>query len=92
MGRGNRQAGVGDVEMTTTSIAKLEAHEFASALMLMKVRAGQLGFYKTMHALEPATQAIGWEIADKIEAETKVGTKEDEARRKRAAAERYLHR
>jgi hypothetical protein len=54
--------------MTTTPIAKLEPHEFASALMLMKMRAGQLGFYKTMHALEPATQAIGWEMAENIEA------------------------
>lgn len=78
--------------MTTTPIAKLEKNEFASALMLMKVRAGQLGFWKTMHALEPATQAIGWEIAEKIEAETKVGANEDEARRKRAAADRYAHR
>lgn len=53
--------------MTTTPISKLEAHEFASALMLIKLRAGELGFYKTMHALEPATQAIGWEMAEHIE-------------------------
>lgn len=66
--------------MTTTPIAKLEAHEFASALMLMKMRAGQLGFYKTMHALEPATQAIGWEMAENIEAATHVGAKDLAAR------------
>lgn len=59
--------------MTTTPIAKLEHHEFASALMLMKHRAGQLGFFKTMHALEPATQAIGWEMAEKIETSKRVG-------------------
>ena len=58
--------------MTTTPISKLEHHEFASALMLMKHRAAQLGFFKTMHALEPATQAIGWELAEKIEAVKKV--------------------
>lgn len=62
--------------MTTTPIAKLEAHEFASALMLMKVRAGQLGLWKTMHALEPATQAVGWEMAEQIEGSTKIGAKE----------------
>lgn len=67
--------------MTTTPIAKLEAHEFASALMLMKLRAGQLGFYKTMHALEPATQAIGWEMAENIEASTHVGAKDSDARK-----------
>lgn len=69
--------------MTTTPIAKLEAHEFASAVMLMKHRAGQLGFYKTMHALEPATQAIGWEMAEHIEAATHVGAKEEAARKAR---------
>lgn len=71
--------------MTTTPIAKLEAHEFASALMLMKLRAGQLGLFKTMHALEPATQAIGWEMAEQIEAASKVGAKEaaERAARKR---------
>lgn len=66
--------------MTTTPIAKLEHHEFASALMLMKLRAGQLGFFKTMHALEPATQAIGWEMAEKIEATKKVGALDKAAR------------
>ena len=59
--------------MTTTPISKLEHHEFASAVMLLKHRAGELGFIKTMHALEPATQAIGWEMAEKIEATKKVG-------------------
>lgn len=53
--------------MTTMPIAKLDRNEFASALMLMKHRAGQLGLFKTMHALEPATQAVGWELAEHIE-------------------------
>lgn len=69
--------------MTTTPIAKLQAHEFASALMLMKVRAGQLGLWKTMHALEPATQAVGYEMAEQIEAATHIGAKEEAARRER---------
>jgi hypothetical protein len=67
--------------VTTTPIAKLEACEFAGALMLMKARAGQLGFYKTMHALEPATQAIGWEMADNIEAAQKIAVKDSAARK-----------
>lgn len=66
--------------MTTTPISKLEAHEFASALMLMKHRAGQLGFFKTMHALEPATQAIGWEMAENIEVVHKTAAKDKAAR------------
>lgn len=66
--------------MTITAISKLEAHEFASALMLMKHRAAQLGFFKTAHALEPATQAIGWEMAEKIEA-TQGLAKKDAAHR-----------
>ena len=44
-----------------------EERQFASDLMLMKARAGQLGLFKTMHALEPATQKVGWEIAEHIE-------------------------
>ena len=60
------------MKATTTPISELAHHEFASALMLMKHRAGQLGFFKTMHALEPATKAIGWEMAEKIEAVKKV--------------------
>jgi hypothetical protein len=66
--------------MTSKPISELEHHEFASALMLMKFRAGQLGFFKTMHALEPATQAIGYEMADKIEAAKKVGALDKAAR------------
>jgi hypothetical protein len=40
----------------------------------------KLGFYKTMHALEPATQAIGWEMAENIEASSHVGAKDSAAR------------
>jgi len=69
--------------MTTTPISKLERHEFASAIVLLKHRAGQLGFFKTMHALEPATQAVGWEMAELIEAKDHVAAK-DKAYRARA--------
>lgn len=67
--------------MSKKPIAELEASEFAGALMLMKMRAGQLGFYKTMHALEPATQAIGWEMAELIEAKDHTGAKDTAARK-----------
>lgn len=66
--------------MTTTPIAKLSRDEFASALMLMKVRAGQLGLFKTMHAIEPATQAVGWELAEHIEAKAGLMKKDAEHR------------
>lgn len=68
--------------MTTTPIAQLSRDEFASALMLMKHRAGQLGLFKTMHAIEPATQAVGWELAEHIEA-TKKWAANDAAYRRR---------
>ena len=43
------------------------SHELARDITLVKARAGQLGLFKTMHALEPATQAIGWEMAEILE-------------------------
>lgn len=44
-----------------------DLQQFASDVMLMKHKAGELGLYKTMHAFEPATQAVGWEIAEILE-------------------------
>jgi hypothetical protein len=69
--------------MTTTPIANLSRDEIASAIMLLKHRAGQLGLFKTMHALEPATKAVGWELAEMIEATTHRAAKEAAARRAR---------
>jgi hypothetical protein len=40
---------------------------FASEVMLLKHKAGDLKLYKTMQALEPATQAVGWELAEILE-------------------------
>ncbi len=40
-------------------------------LALLKYRAGHLGLYKTMHALNAATDAVGWEVADHLEATTR---------------------
>lgn len=40
------------------------AHDLAKDITVLKYRAGQLGLWKTMHALEPATQAVGWEMAE----------------------------
>lgn len=45
--------------------------DFANQLALMKHKAGELGLLKTMHAMEPATQAIGWEIAEMLDKERK---------------------
>ena len=70
----------------TKCISNLELHEFASALMLMKHRAGQLGLFKTMHAIEPATQAVGYELAEHIEQAQAVAAK-DKAFRARWHAE-----
>jgi len=45
------------------------AHELAKDIILLKFKAGQLGLFKTMHALEPATQAVGWEMAEILKGE-----------------------
>ena len=49
----------------------LDAHqalrEFCSEVALLKFRAGNLGLYKTMHALEAGVTAVGYEIAEQIE-------------------------
>jgi hypothetical protein len=37
--------------------------DFASALSLLKHRAGELGLYLTMQRLEPAVRMVGFEIA-----------------------------
>lgn len=68
--------------MTTTPIAKLNRDEIASALMLLKHRCGQIGLFKTMHALEPATQAVGYELAEQIEATQGLAKKDREHRRR----------
>ena len=44
-----------------------ELKQFAADIALMKAKAGGMHLFKTMHALEPATQAVGWEIAERIE-------------------------
>jgi hypothetical protein len=68
--------------MTTTPIAKLTRDEIASAVMLLKHRCGQLGMFKTMHALEPATKAVGWELAEQIEAKQGLAKKDAAYRRR----------
>lgn len=40
---------------------RLEA--FANTLVRAKTEAGELGLYRTMHALDEATQQVGWELA-----------------------------
>jgi hypothetical protein len=48
-------------------IQKLDEREIAFALVALKARCGQLGLFRTMHALEPATKVVGYELADIIE-------------------------
>ncbi len=43
-----------------------DCKDLASDLMLMKARAAELGMWKTMHAIEPATKAVGYELADML--------------------------
>lgn len=68
--------------MTTTPIANLTRDEIASAIVLLKHRCSQLGMFKTMHALEPATKAVGWELAEQIEAKHHLAKKDAAYRRR----------
>lgn len=43
------------------------AHDLSDRLVRMKYEAGQMGLWKTMHALDTATNAIGWEMAEILE-------------------------
>lgn len=70
------------------TISSLDRGEIASALMLLKHRAGQLGLFKTMHALEPATQAVGYEIAECIEATEHLAEKDAQHRKRWHAEQR----
>lgn len=50
--------------------------DFIRRLNALKTEAGQLGFYRTMHALDAATQQIGWEVASHRDpAQRKLGDK-----------------
>ena len=44
-----------------------EAREIAVELSTLASRLAGLGLFKTMQALDGATKAIGYEIADKLE-------------------------
>ena len=44
-----------------------DCKDFASDLVLMKSRAAELGMWKTMHAIEPATKMVGYELAEMLE-------------------------
>lgn len=59
------------MEGTTMTTEKIEAwiaeqaapHRLIETLVKAKAEAGRLGLYRTMHALDEATQQIGWEVA-----------------------------
>lgn len=44
-----------------------EKREFCTEVVRLKHRAGELGLFKTMHALEEGTKAVGWEVAEHLE-------------------------
>lgn len=41
-----------------------DRRRLCETLILAKAEAGRVGLWKTMHALNTATDAIGWEVAD----------------------------
>lgn len=40
--------------------------DFIRRLTLMKVEAGKLELFETMHAIDGATKKVGYELADKL--------------------------
>ncbi len=50
--------------------------EIASELTRLKAELGSLGLFKTMHALDHATRAIGYELAEYMEAVRKSAQKD----------------
>lgn len=43
------------------------AHELANRIVQLKADAIAMGLIKTGHAMEEATQAVGWEMAEILE-------------------------
>lgn len=43
-----------------------EGRQIATQLVQIKARLGQLGLFRTMHALDAATTAIGYELAEQF--------------------------
>lgn len=50
-------------------VAAPKVHSFIDRLALMKVEAAEMGLFKTMHALDHATRAVGFEVAELMEKE-----------------------
>lgn len=58
-----------------------EGTAIAGELVRIKARLGALGLLKTMHALDGATKAIGYELAEKCQ---EIGLVTDNEKRRRA--------
>ena len=51
------------IERKTKTLSR-EALNFPTEIILLKSKAGELGLWRTHHALDAATTAVGWELAD----------------------------
>lgn len=49
-----------------------EVRQFIKDLTLLKDRAGRLELFKTMHALDPAVECVGFEVAERLKKENPV--------------------
>ena len=52
----------------TMKVSQAEASDFANRLAMMKAEAFRIGLFKTGHAMDAAVRAVGYEIADNLEA------------------------
>ena len=50
------------------TVAEIEERkQFCSEVAMLKHKAGELGMFRTMHALEAGVTEVGYELADQIE-------------------------
>jgi hypothetical protein len=59
----------------------MKQREFVIALNILKVQAGRLGLFETMHAIDTATKKVGWEIAEKLKKAKKLAKEKRKGRK-----------
>lgn len=65
---------------TRVGINSLTTNDIAEAIVLLKHRAGVIGLFRTMHALEAGVKEVGWELAAELEAKHHTAARDAAAR------------
>jgi len=51
-------------------ITREEANQLVMEITKLKLKCLDMGFFKTFHAMDGATKAVGWELADMLQGKT----------------------